>query len=113
MSVHHELTHARHALDDLLRAVERLQIPLGDGPDIRRIASDANRLREDLDLLRQNGAAEQATPDPVEIVFIPRTPYDPSMWVGCEDEGIGARHGAERRQTRTPHRFSRRASRMA
>ncbi|WP_367321706.1 hypothetical protein [Streptomyces sp. HUAS ZL42] len=109
MSVHDELVHARHALDDLLRAVDRLQIRLGNGPDVRRARADADHLREDLELLRQNAVAETPTPDPAQpqIVFIPRTPYDPSMWAGCEDEGIGSRHGPERRQTGSAHRSPR------
>lgn len=115
MSVHDELAHARHALDDLVRAVDRLQIRLGNGPDVRRARADADHLREDLDLLRQRAVADESTPGSAQpqIVFIPGTPYDPSMWAGCEDEGIGSRHGPERRQTRPAHRLSRRASRLA
>ncbi|MHC3469553.1 hypothetical protein ACYF6T_12635 [Streptomyces sp. 7R007] len=98
MTVHDELVHARHALDDLVRAVDRLQIRLGNGLDVRRTRADADHLREDLDLLRQSAAGLESTPQSArsQIVFIPRTPYDPSMWAGCEDEGIGARHGPER-----------------
>jgi hypothetical protein len=112
MSVHDELVHARQALDDLVRAVDRVRIRLGNGPDVRRLRADADHLREDLDLLRQSAATGEPTPGPAQpqIVFIPRTPYDPSMWAGCEDEGIGSRHGPERRQTRPAHRLSRRAS---
>ncbi|MFD8307128.1 hypothetical protein ACFV29_33030 [Streptomyces sp. NPDC059690] len=115
MSVHDELAHVRHALDDLVRAVDRLQIPLGNGPDARRVRVDTDHLREDLDLLRQSMAAEESAVDPArpQIVFIPRTPYDPSMWAGCEDEGIGSRHGPERRQPRPARRSFRRASGLA
>lgn len=111
MSVHEELAHARHALDDLVRAVERLQIPRGNDPDVRRVRVDTDHLREDLDLLRQSMAAEESSADPAQpqIVFIPRTPYDPSMWADCEDEGIGSRHGPERRQARPARRLPRRA----
>ncbi|MFI8230957.1 hypothetical protein ACIGDI_19165 [Streptomyces sp. NPDC085900] len=114
MSVQDELAHARHALDDLVRAVDRLQIPLGDGPDVRRVRVDTAHLREDLDLLRQSMAAEDPTVDRAQpqIVFIPRTPYDPSMWAGCEDEGIGSRHGPERRQARPARWLPRRTSGM-
>lgn len=110
MSVHDELVHARHALDDLAEAVDRLQIRLGNGPDVHRARVDADHLREDLDLLRQSAVADEPTPEPAQpqIVFIPRTPDDPTMWAGCEDEGIGSRHGPERPQTRPAHRLSRR-----
>ncbi|TQJ92399.1 plasmid uncharacterized protein RAQPRD [Streptomyces sp. SLBN-31] len=112
MSVQDELAQARHALDDLVRAVDRLQIPLGDDPDVRRVRVDTDHLREDLDLLRQSMAAGEPVVERVQpqIVFIPRTPYDPSMWVGCEDEGIGSRHGPERRQARPARWLPRRAS---
>ena len=102
MTVHDELVRTRHALDDLVRAVDGLQSCLGDGLDVRRVRTDADRLREDLDLLGQGVAAQDPNHGPVQpqVVFIPRTPYDPSMWAGCEDEGIGSRHGPERRHSR-------------
>jgi len=106
MSVHDELVHARHALDDLARVVDRLQSQLGNGPDVRRALADADHLRDDLDLLRQSAAADESAQSPAqpEVVFIPRTPDDPSMWAGCEDEGIGSRHGPELRQGPPAHR---------
>ncbi|MFE7170378.1 hypothetical protein [Streptomyces sp. NPDC057616] len=113
MSVHDELVHARHALDDLARVVDRLQSHLGDGPDVRRARADADHLQEDLDLLQQSAAAVEPRQNPVqpEVVFIPRDPFDPSMWVGCEDEGIGSRHGPEPKQSTPTHRTLRRMSR--
>lgn len=100
MTVHNELAHARHALDDLVRSVGRLQTCLGDGLDVRRIRADADHLREDLELLGQSAAAGEPAEAPArpDVVFIPPAPYDLSMWVGCEDEGIGSRHGPERRR---------------
>ena len=107
MSVHEDLGHARHALDELVTVVDRIRVRLGNGPDVRRARADADHLREDLDLLRQSAAAGEPTPIPAQprIVFIPRTPDDPSMWVGCDDEGIGSHHGPERRHTRPAHRL--------
>ncbi|NGO45560.1 hypothetical protein [Streptomyces ureilyticus] len=100
MSVHDELAIARHALIDLVRSVGRLQTRLGDVLDVRRVQEDADRLREDLDLLQEGSAAKEPTPGPAqsEIVLIPQTPYDLSMWVGCDDEGIGSGHGPELRR---------------
>lgn len=113
MSVHDELAQARHALDDLARVVDRLQGTLGDGLDVRRARADTARLRDDLDLLRQSAADDEplqgaAQPD---VVFIARTPYDPSMWVGCEDEGVGSRHGPEVKQGHPSHRLLHRTPR--
>lgn len=100
MTVHNELAHARHALEDLVRSVSRMQNCLGDGLDLRRVQADADHLREDLDLLGQSAAAGEPAGVPArpDVVFIPPTPYDSSMWVGCEDEGIGSRHGPEQRR---------------
>ncbi|MCH5671980.1 hypothetical protein [Streptomyces gilvus] len=111
MSVHNELAHAQHALDDLVRSVGRLRSRLGEGPDLRRVRADADHLREDLDLLRQSTAAAVSAeaPGQPEVVFVPSAPYDLSMWVGCEDEGIGSRHGPERRPGGRTGRLSRRA----
>jgi hypothetical protein len=97
MSINDELASARHALDDLVRSVGRLQICLGNGLDIRRVREDADHLREDFDLLRQSVVAGEPAPGPAqsEVVLIPRTPYDASMWGGCDDEGIGSPHGPD------------------
>ncbi|MFK0156102.1 hypothetical protein ACIQVK_29025 [Streptomyces sp. NPDC090493] len=100
MSVHDEFACAQHALDDLVRSVARLRLCLGNGLDVRRVQEETGHLRESLDLLRQSTAAEETAPAPVrsEVVFIPRAPYDVSLWAGCDDEGIGSRHGPEPRK---------------
>lgn len=95
MSLHDDLTSAQRSVDDLVRSLNRLEPQLGDALDMRRVLTDAAHLRESLALLREraerSGAARQR-PAP-EMVTIPDAPYDPSLWAGAEDEGLGSPHG--------------------
>ncbi|MFI1417054.1 hypothetical protein ACH4VX_03525 [Streptomyces sp. NPDC020731] len=91
MSVHDELTSVQRCLDDLIRSVGRLEKQLGGGGlEMRRVRADTNHLRESVALLRETAvaAAPQRRPD---LVTISDTPYDPSLWVDTDDEGLGAR----------------------
>ena len=91
MSVHDDLTAVQHCLDDLSRSVGRLEKQLGSGGlEIRRVRNDANHLRESVALLRE-AAFHPASPHKPELVSIPDTPYDDSLWVDSDDEGLGAR----------------------
>ncbi|MET8831120.1 hypothetical protein ABZX40_06510 [Streptomyces sp. NPDC004610] len=90
MSVHEELTSVQKSLDDLSRSVRRLEQQVGDGLDVRRVRTDCEHLRESVALLRQAVAAPAAPKRP-ELVTIPDTPYDNSLWVDTDDEGLGAR----------------------
>ncbi|MFH0519699.1 hypothetical protein ACHBTE_21335 [Streptomyces sp. M41] len=91
MSVQDDLTAAQRCLDDLYRSVGRLEKQLGTaGLEMRRVRTDANHLRESIALLRDaaQGTASQRKP---ELVTIPDTPYDDSLWIDTDDEGLGAR----------------------
>ncbi|MGW1543869.1 hypothetical protein ACWCPM_27140 [Streptomyces sp. NPDC002309] len=91
MSVHDELTAVRRSLDDLSRSLGRLEQLLGTGGlDIRRVRTDCEHLRESVALLRE-AASSPAAPRRPELVTIPDTPYDNSLWVDTDDEGLGAR----------------------
>ncbi|CAL9549044.1 hypothetical protein [Streptomyces sp. enrichment culture] len=92
MSVHDELTSVQRCLDDLSRSVSRLEQQLGSsaGLDMRRVRTDADHLRESVSLLREATSAQGAQRKP-ELVTIPDTPYDDSLWVDIDDEGLGAR----------------------
>ncbi|KUJ66442.1 hypothetical protein ACZ90_36895 [Streptomyces albus subsp. albus] len=92
MSLTHDLTAAQRCLDDLDRAVTRLEQQVGSGPDIRRIRSDSGHLRESLALLRETAPLAAPAEKPHrELVIIPDTPYDASLWSDVDDEGVGAR----------------------
>lgn len=86
------LAEARSRLDALDRAVRVAQQRLGSGLDVRRVRADLDHLRESLALLCESVAAGTTCGAPPEVVEIADTPYDPEMWRGIDDEGIGCRH---------------------
>ncbi|NSL43536.1 hypothetical protein [Streptomyces sp. 8P21H-1] len=91
MSVHDDLTSVQRCLDDLVRSVRRLEQQLGAGGlEMRRVRTDADHLRESVALLRE-AAPELAEPVRPDLVTIPDTPYDNSLWTDSDDEGLGAR----------------------
>lgn len=92
MSLHDELTAAERALDELERAVVRLEHRLGDGLDIRRVRTDTDHLGDSLRLLRTAAApARTSAPGGPQVVPVPDTPYDSALWSDAEDEGLGAK----------------------
>ncbi|WP_077800260.1 hypothetical protein [Streptomyces sp. JHA26] len=91
MSVHDDLSSLQRCLDDLSRSVNRLAQRLGgDGLEMRRVRTDADHLRESVALLRAAAASPDAAKRP-DLVPIPDTPYDGSLWTDSDDEGLGAR----------------------
>ncbi|MFF7606791.1 hypothetical protein [Streptomyces parvulus] len=90
MSVHDDLSSMQRSLDELSRAVARLEQRLGSGGlEVRRVRADADHLRESLALLRTTAAPD--APGRPDLVPIPDTPYDGSLWTDSDDEGLGAR----------------------
>jgi hypothetical protein len=72
--------------------VGRLEKQLGTGGlEMRRVRADANHLRESVALLRDAAATPTTTQRKPELVTIPDTPYDDSLWIDTDDEGLGAR----------------------
>jgi hypothetical protein len=91
MSVHDDLTSVQRSIDDLCRSVGRLEQQLGSGGlEMRRVRADADHLRESVALLR-DAAPRLAEPRHPDLVPIPDTPYDVSLWTDADDEGLGAR----------------------
>lgn len=68
MSLKDDLTAVRRNLNELVRSVERLE----------------------QDVARQAPAAPRP-PGQAEMVTVPDTPYDSSLWTDSDDEGLGAR----------------------
>ncbi|GGV26175.1 hypothetical protein [Streptomyces griseoflavus] len=92
MSVHDELTSVQRCLDDLIRSVGRLEKQMGSGGlEMRRVRSDTDHLRESIALLRETAVTAAAPQKRHDLVTISDTPYDPSLWVDTDDEGLGAR----------------------
>ncbi|WP_405723746.1 hypothetical protein OG607_15880 [Streptomyces sp. NBC_01537] len=93
MSLQDDLSTVQRRLDDLNRAVSQLEQHVGgNSVDMRRVRADTDHLREDLALLRQSAPQSGAKPRP-EMVTISDTPYDPKLWSGAEDEGLGSPYG--------------------
>ncbi|MFJ6982031.1 MULTISPECIES: hypothetical protein [unclassified Streptomyces] len=95
MSVHDDLTSVQRSLEDLLRALGRLEQGLGGdgGLELRRVRSDANHLRESVALLRETAPAlaRRTRPDTgPPLVPMSDTPYDSALWTDSDDEGLGA-----------------------
>ncbi|WP_338896274.1 hypothetical protein WBG99_11720 [Streptomyces sp. TG1A-60] len=91
MAVHDDLASVRRCLDELTRSVRRLEQQLGDsGLEIRRVRTDADHLRESIALLSE-AAPDLTKPRRPDLVSIPDTPYDSSLWTDSDDEGLGAR----------------------
>ncbi|MDH6630286.1 regulator of replication initiation timing [Streptomyces sp. LBL] len=91
MSVHDELTSVQRCLEDLARSVGRLEQQVGSGGlEMRRVRVDTNHLRESVALLRE-ASSTPVTPKRPDLVTIPDTPYDDSLWIDTDDEGLGAR----------------------
>jgi hypothetical protein len=91
MSVHDELTTIQRCLDELSRALSRLEQQTGrEGLEVRRVRTDAGHLRESVALLRATATAPDAPKRP-DLVTISDAPYDLSLWTDSDDEGLGAR----------------------
>ncbi|GAA2649922.1 hypothetical protein [Streptomyces vastus] len=90
MSVQDDLTTVQRALDDLYRSVGRLEQQIGGGLEMRRVRTDADHLRESVALLLEAAPGLKAPRRP-DLVSIPDTPYDSTLWTDSDDEGLGAR----------------------
>lgn len=91
MALQDELTTAQRRVDELRRVVARLEQQVGDSLDMRRVRADTDHLRDSLALLRET--APKAVTRRPEMVTIPDAPYDPGLWSGAEDEGLGSPYG--------------------
>ncbi|MZD09274.1 hypothetical protein GTW43_29960 [Streptomyces sp. SID5785] len=93
MSLNDDLTVIQRCVEDLARAVDRLPPRSCSAPDLRRVRADTEHLRESVALLRAAAAQSPAAPAPARqnVVPVPDTPYDRSLWTDSDDEGLGAR----------------------
>lgn len=71
MSLQDDLTAVKRCLDDLVRTVDRLE--------------------RSLTQLREDATRAQSANRPEDLVTIPDTPYDSTLWTDSDDEGLGAR----------------------
>ena len=90
MSLQDDLKSVQRSLDDLARSLGRVEQQIGRGLEMRRVRTDADHLRESIALLRE-AAPGLTTPRRPDLVSIPDTPYDSSLWTDSDDEGLGSR----------------------
>lgn len=86
-----ELSDIEQALSQLRDRVTALRSRYGDVPAVRRIRNDLERLGIDLEDLPAELPAQRRGEgfDRSYTVAVPDTPYDPSLWRGADDEGVG------------------------
>lgn len=97
MPVRNDLLAVRQRLDELIRGLALVEQEIGQTLDMRRVRTDADHLRESLELLGAGipvgpGPAREAPPRGVAqppLILVPDVPYDPALWRGAEDEGLG------------------------
>lgn len=91
------MSELRQTIGRLRQCVGALRARYGEAPAVKRLANDVERLDIDAgDLARQPTPAQPMPSDPPEVVKIPDTPYDPSLWEGADDEGVGGHHRDQR-----------------
>lgn len=91
MSLQDDLASAQRSVDELTRVEAQLERQVGDNLDMRRVRQDTVRLRESLAILRESAPGREARPpEPQEMITVPDTPYNPALWAGGDDEGLGS-----------------------
>ena len=90
-----EITEVQRIISVLRRKVASLRFQLGDIPDVQRLLNDVERLDIDITDLRGNTSRPRRTQQLADVVVIPDAPYNPELWHGADDEGVGG----YRRQT--------------
>lgn len=89
MTRREDLAAVTAALERLDAAVTALRSRYGDTLGMRRLASDVQRLADDITELGDPSPTVMPA-QPAHLEPITDEPYDPSMWAGADDEGLGA-----------------------
>lgn len=84
-----EIAELRRTIGQLRQCVGALRSRYGDASAVRRLANDVERLDIDTADLDGHPPAVPAQAKPLERVPVPDTPYDPALWSGADDEGVG------------------------
>ncbi|MDR7302957.1 thioesterase [Haloactinomyces albus] len=109
MSSTTEMGDVLRALAQLRTGVDGLHARYGDVPMVRRIDNDLERLEIDVSELstaapapppqrsaRHSTRASSGKAEQQDVVEVPDTPYDPSLWRDVDDEGVGGRQPHDR-----------------
>jgi hypothetical protein len=84
-----EFAELRRTIGQLRQCVGALRSRYGDASAVRRLVNDVDRLDIDAGDLDSPVPAEPRPVSPGQVVKIPDGPYDPSLWQGADDEGVG------------------------
>lgn len=82
-----ELAALQRAIGDLRQSLTQLRLRYGDTTAVRRIANDVDRL--DIDAAELSALPIPRAAGEREMVVVSDTPYDPDLWRGADDEGVG------------------------
>jgi hypothetical protein len=88
-----EFSTLRRSIEQLRDSVAEVRSAFGDGPEVRRLVNDLERLEIDAGELASRHATGQVRPDHAAHVVVPDTPLDETMWGDADDEGVGGYHG--------------------
>lgn len=95
MSRASELAELHHLIGGLRSCVASLQAHYGNGPAMRRVVIDTERILQDLELLdmdsRELEVATHEVAASAEKIPVPDTPYEREFWRDVDDEGVGGR----------------------
>lgn len=86
-------TELHDIIGGLRRCVDALSTKYGDNAAIRRIVNDTECLVNDVDRLdidtdELESGQKRSGPAP-QMITITDAPYDPDLWRGVDDEGVG------------------------
>ncbi|TNC23978.1 hypothetical protein [Amycolatopsis alkalitolerans] len=87
-----ELAELRRTIGQLRQCMGALRSRYGDAAPVRRLINDVERLDIDACDLEAPIPPQPKPLDPADVVKIPEGPYDPALWHGADDEGIGGYH---------------------
>ncbi|GAA4420358.1 hypothetical protein GCM10023148_20170 [Actinokineospora soli] len=88
-----EHSELQRTIGQLRQCVGALRARYGDIPAVRRLVNDVDRLDIDASEFAQPSSATAPVPRQAEdVVVVPDTPYDPALWHGADDEGVGGYH---------------------
>lgn len=85
-----ETTELQRTIDQLRHGVGTPRSCYGDVPAVRRLRNDIERPKIDPSepTTASVAPAPRGQTDHV-VVVVPGTPYDPDLWRGADDEGVG------------------------
>ena len=88
-----EMSELRRTIGQLRQCVAALRGRYGEATPVQRLLNDLERLEIDASELDRTSPVPTQTrgigAGHVEVVPVPDTPYDPSLWEGADDEGVG------------------------